>query len=126
MKRKKPPVVLASILVVLAGAAILFIPKNEDPAAQMAAQRETSAEPTGKSRSTPSKADVIKAAATVDASGAPGGPPGSPAGPEGANPAAATIYLPRVQPTKPQTNDATVQAQWYREGARASRKEGFK
>ena len=125
MKRKKPPVVLASILVVLAGAAILFIPKNQDPRLQPPPQRQKDVEPTGKSRSTPSKGEVARKAAMIDSASPDGGPP-SPAGSPGANPMAATIYLPRMTPTKQQPNDASVQAQWYRQGARASSKDGFK
>lgn len=125
MKRKKPPVLLASILVVMAGAAILFIPRNEDPRMQPPPQQNKSPEPTGKSRATPSKGDVAKRAVMLDASSPDGGPAG-PGSAVGANPAVATIYLPRMKPVKQQPNDASVQAQWYREGARAGRKEGFR
>lgn len=124
MKRKKPPVVLASILVVMAGAAILFIPKNEDPM-QQPPQQQKSPEPTGQSRSTPSKGEIAKRAAMID-SASPDGEPPQPGVPTGANPTTATIYLPRAKPMKQQPNDSSVQAQWYREAARASRKDGFK
>ena len=125
MKRKKPPVVLASILVVMAGAAILFIPRNEDPRMQPPPQQNKSPEPTGKSRATPSKGDVAKRAVMLDANDPEGGPP-KPEGAAGANAVAATIYLPRIKPMKQQPNDASVQAQWYRDSARASNKDGFK
>jgi len=125
MKRKKPPVILASILVVMAGAAILFIPKNEDPMQQQPQQKQ-SPEPTGQSRSTPSKSDVARRAAMIDSVGPDGAPTTPESGPAGSNPAAATIYLPRVKPMKQQPNDSSVQAQWYREGARAANKDGFK
>jgi len=125
MKRKKPPVVLASILVVMAGAAILFIPKNEDPM-QPPPEQKKSAEPTGQSRKTPSKSAVAKQAAVVDTVNPDGSPSAAPDGPAGANPATATIYLPRIKPMKQQPNDSSVQAQWYRSGARAANKDGFK
>lgn len=124
MKRKKPPVVLASILVVMAGAAILFIPKNEDPLHQPPPQQPKQVEPTGESRSTPSKAEIARRGSMADAANPEAGM--SEAGSGANNAVTATIYLPRVQPMKQQPNDAAVQAQWYRQGARAGSKEGFK
>jgi hypothetical protein len=108
----------------MAGAAILFIPRNEDPMQQPPPSQPA---PAGETRATPSKSDVVRRAVMMDQVTPDGGPPEpGEAAMAGGNPAKATIYVPRAQPIKPQTNDASVQAQWYRQGARANSKDGFK
>lgn len=130
MKKRKPPVILASSLIVLLGGAIIIMmPKapspNDMPGAQ--AQKAPDASP-GAARPTEDASSIKKQLAVVgDATREGMQPPDDPTGAGAlANPKVATIYIPRPQTTKPVPNDASVQGQWYREGARASDPDGFK
>jgi hypothetical protein len=126
MKKRKPPVVLASMLVVLAGLAVLFIPKVQDPTKMPPPQPEASQKdptPTGEKRATPSKEQIR---AKVNKPNQIDQDDGTMAiGETGANPTVSTIFLPKARPVKQTPNDASVQGQWYRDNARANRKEGF-
>ncbi len=127
MKKRKPPVVLASILIVLVSVAVIMaLPKrqNDDHAQKLTAE---DAIPSGTSRPTPSK-DELKGHLAGASSRAPEdeamGPLG--ANPLKNNPKSATIFLPKAGTFKPTPNDSAVSGQWYRDSARASDVKGFK
>lgn len=125
MKKRKPPVVLASILVVLVGVAVIFnMPKNQDPNAPQTPEQKQDEAKVGESRQTPSKENLAK---QIDRQSQmreqmdPSGPKPDSSG----NAKMATIFLPKTNIEKPKPNDASVQGQWYRPDARAARKDGF-
>jgi hypothetical protein len=129
MKKKKPPVVLASTLIVLVGLAVILFPKSQDPSMPPQPPPKTAEDvvPTGKSRSTPSKSEIKSQQKSAESrAGAMRQAPEE--GPQAtlANSANPTIFIPRYNATKQTPNDASVQGQWYRPDARASNKEGFK
>lgn len=126
MKKRKPPVVLASVLIVLVGLAVVLFPK-ENPNQPPEAPAETAerAVPTGESRKTPTKEEIagkLKIAETAKPMAVEDGPPGATAG----NPATATIYVPKSNPVPQTPNESSTAQQWYRPDSRANTKQGFK
>lgn len=128
MKKRKPPVVLASLLIVMIGAAVIInLPKSESKPGEPPKKTAEETLPAGQSRPTPSK-ETIKSKLQQATIGGPetddmGGP--GRGGPMG-KAKTATIFLPKTSTQKPVPNDASVSGQWYRGNARANDPEGFK
>lgn len=128
MKRRKPPVVLASLLVVFVGVAVIIsLPKKhggDEHGAKMTAEE---AIPDGSGRPTPPK-EALKAQLGSEAEN---NAPDEAMGPLGKNPLknnpkSATVFLPKAMAHKPAPNDSAVSGQWFRDEARASNPEAFK
>lgn len=130
MKKRKPPVILASCLVVLLGAAIIInLPKRPTAEDMGGPQAKAPDSSPGVARKTDDPSTIKKQLAVEDGMAGREGMmnPDDPTGAgSGANPKVATIYIPRAQAVKPTPNDASVQGQWYKENARANNPEGFK
>lgn len=128
MKKRKPPVILASSLIVLLGAAVIINLPKRPTADDHGPQAQKPDSSPGASRQTEDAATIRKQLATVGDEGREGMQrPEDPTGAGSqANPKTATIYIPRPTATKQMPNDASVQAQWYRDQARANSPEGFK
>jgi len=125
MKKRKPPVVLASVLIVLVGLAVVLFPK-EQSMQDMQQQESNTAEkavPTGQSRATPSKEELAARLKQAEKKN-PGRSPEDMGGPAEttANAVTATVLIPKYNPVKQVPNDASVSQQWYRDNARASQK----
>lgn len=128
MKKRKPPVVLASLLIVMIGAAVIInLPKNESKPGEPPQKTAEESLPAGQSRPTPSK-ESIKTKLQQATVGGPDEDSMEPPGREGMMGRAktATIFLPKASAQKQAPNDASVSGQWYRGNARANDPEGFK
>lgn len=126
MKKRKPPVVLASLLVVLIGIAVVInMPKGKEEEGPKLTAEEVI--PDGASRPTPAKSD-IKARLAEDAGNEHADEVRMAMDRDGSksNPKTATIFLPKADALKQVPNDSSVQGQWFRDNARANSKEGFK
>ncbi len=127
-KKKKPPVMLASMLVlVLAIVAMLGIfnrpidPEEAEKEAQRELQRQNVAQQ-GKERETPTKDLMMQSIKMTEDKVVAMKPAGGPEGEESEISPTPTIFLPSPADYKPTPNDGSVSTHWYVEGSLSSKK----
>lgn len=113
MKKRKPPIVLATILVImLVAVGILFAPKSEADRQAAAAPPPPSAETGERPKMTADQVSQMAKGALASKPSKPGGRPTMQE--DGGGPSAGpSIAVPKQTPYKPTPNDSSTSTQWY-------------
>ena len=124
MKKRKPPLILASFLIILVGGSIAFNPlsrKKEDPSQppqqDQSEQQKIDAPRQPESPSATLETMKKQVSGAPPTSHAPGSPQGGPPGPPGSEGGAApSIHIPKpaAAPTGPVQDPNRTTGQWYR------------